>query len=347
MPSPNWCHQVRIPTGKTILNSLSWRGDTLVDWAGGCATWEMDGKTTPVTKSWGYPMNAAITDASGEWALVHQRTGTAGVLLHQGQYVREIHRSLYHAGAFEFPACLFTREGRALLAHCPQNYAQIEIDDALSGERLTANSSRETVDFFHSRLQISPGGTRLLSAGWVWHPLNAAVWFDVAAALRDPRTLDVLAGATNSRNVSLTEESSAAWLDDEHVLLGGGSEEEDEEEAAEADALDTCRPKPNAIAVVDATTGKCSAVIPLGHPPGKMLAVGKEHVLTFFKHPKLVSLRSREVIHEWPEIDSGTVTSSIVTDQPYPVMALDVEHSRFAILGKEAIDVVQIDPQAL
>ncbi len=66
-------------------------------------------------------------------------------------------------------------------------YNRLEIEDARTGEPLTAGPEREPDDFFHSRLAVSPSGRYLLSAGWVWHPWGCLVVFDLRQALADPR----------------------------------------------------------------------------------------------------------------------------------------------------------------
>lgn len=345
-PNTALFRRTRIEIGKaSTARSLCWRDDALVDWVGGGNSWAMDGRFTSASRSWGYRrFNAVAADSTGHWALVHERTGTAGLLIHGGRIIREIHRSPYHADAFEYPACLFERSGRVLLAHCPDNYARLEIDDAESGERLTKSTSRKEPDFFHSRLAVSPGGRTLLSAGWVWQPWDAVLWFDVDAAMRNPSTLDALNGPELSRNVCLSEESSAAWLDNDRLLIGGSSEPEDTEESAETDRQHPGpRLKPNSMAVFDIPTRNYTMAIELGHPPGRMMRAGPNHVLTFYKHPRLVSLQSREVILEWADIDSGEMVSSIVHDRPYPVLALDPLRGRFAVAGKDVIEVIELE----
>lgn len=268
----DWFRQVHLPAVEHPARSLCWRENDLVDWVSGGDVWAADRGFISARRSWGYGrLNAAVADPSGRWAIVHERTGTAGILLHDGELVREIHRSLYHADAFTYPVCLFSGPGeRTLLAHCPDSYARIEIDDAETGERLTRSPARKEVDFFHSRLSASPSSKRLLSAGWVWHPWDAVVWFDLAAALNDPALLDALEGAAHSRNVCLSEESSAAWLDDERVLLGGSGEEEDPEEAGEIDREHPAqRLRPMGIAVFDIPQQRYSESHVLGYPPAR------------------------------------------------------------------------------
>jgi hypothetical protein len=289
-------------------------------------------------------------DASGRWVVVHERLGTAALLLRDGKIVRELHRSLYHASAFLYPACLFAGpDGRVLLAHCPDSYARIEIDDAETGQRLTRSDARRPPDFFHSRLAISPGSKRLLSAGWVWHPRDAVFWFDVAAALANPMLLDALDDPPDARNVGLAEMGSAAWLDDDRVLIGGTAEPEDSEEEAAEFAREHPGPRlrPKGIAIYDITQARYEASFELGYPPGTMMPVGGEHVVTFFEHPRLVSLVSGTVLHEWSTIDSGQLVSSIVHHLPNAVLALDPARARFAVAAADGIDVVTIDAAAL
>jgi hypothetical protein len=202
--------------------------------------------------------------------------------LRDGKIVREIHRAPYHADAFLYPVCLFTLDGRVVLAHCPESYARIEIEDADTGERLTHSSSRKEADFFHSRLSTSPGAKRLMSAGWVWTPWDAIVWFDIAAAIADPTLLELLEGSPRSRNIGLAEEGSATWLDDDRIIIGGSSEAEDPEESAETDRAHPgphLRPKGLALYHIPSRAFVQSA--DLGYPPGTMMAAGPvRHVLS-------------------------------------------------------------------
>lgn len=190
-----------------------------------------------------------------------------------------------------------------------------------------------------------PGAKRLMSAGWVWHPWDAVVWFDVAATLADPTLLDKLDDAAQT---PLAEQSSAAWLNHDQILIGGSSEAEDPEEAAELEREHPGpRLRPNGLAVYDITSGAYARSVELGYPPGTMMPVGSEHVVTFFRRPRLVSLATGKIVHEWTDIDSGEAVSSIVGSLPCPPLALDPARVRFAVAGKQGIDVITIDVAAL
>jgi hypothetical protein len=345
----SWFTRARIDTTNSPAKSLCWRSDELVDWARGGDRWTLAGHFQSAHRDWGYSrLDSAVSDSTGRWAVVHERTGTAGILLRDGKIVREIHRSPYHADAFLYPVCLFRFNDRVVLAHCPESYARIEIEDAETGERLTRSTTRKEADLFHSRLAVSPGGKRLMSAGWVWHPWDAVVWFDIAAAVADPTLLDALDGSPLSRNVSIAEECSAAWLDDDRIVIGGSSEPEDPEEAAETDHEHPGpRLRPNGLAVYDIQSRTFVQSVDLKHPPGTLMPIGTHHVMTFFRRPRLVALATGNIVHEWNDIDSGEAVSSIVHSLPIPPLALDPARSRFAVAGKQGIDVITVDVAAL
>jgi hypothetical protein len=323
--------------------SLAWRGDDLVDWLT-----EMKAPER---------FNHVITDASGRWAVLHARRSTHGMLAYDGNKVRDLTRERYHADDFDYAACLFKAPGddeRMLLAYCPEHYGTVEIEDAATGERLSTSAARAPRDFFHSRLSSSPNSKRLLTAGWVWHPWDAVGWIDVEKALADPTVLDNWEGADQSTYVGLAEESSAAWLNDEILVIGSSTEAEDKDTAAEVDAASiaqtgrtSLRLPSLGIATFDAASRACIATWKLGYPPGTMMAAGFDHVVTFFNHPRLVSLVSGEVVHEWIDLESGEQISSLDRART-PPLALDPLHGRFAVADRAGrIDVVELDLGAL
>src|SRR5215468_6529162 len=211
----------------TGIASLCWCGDHLVDWVGGCRVFALDGTEREASVHYGYRFDAATASPDGRFAVIYERLGTKGLLLRDGQILRELDRSYYHADAYEYPVALFNDpDGRVLLAHCPGNYCRIELEEAETGRPLTASEDRKLSDFFHSRLAASPGGKRLLSAGWVWHPLSLVLCFDVAQALADAHYLDDRHGLPASFNPDLAEESSACWLDDDCIAVAASAEPE-------------------------------------------------------------------------------------------------------------------------
>jgi hypothetical protein len=168
------------------------------------------------------------------------------------------------------------------------------------------------------------------------------VWFDVAAALADPRVLDRLEGSQDSRTAGLAEETSATWLDDDTLLVGSSNHVEDADALADLE-LAPEQLRPNMLALLDTRTKRYTACIGLGEPPGTLMAVGQEHVVTFYRRPRLVSLRSRRVVHDWNDLPTDELDSSIVRGRSHAVLALDPANARFALQVDDRIEVVSFD----
>lgn len=130
----------------------------------------------PAWGSFGYFDTATLAPNGNLVALVDS-DGTKALLLEPGGWaIRELNRSWYCATSYRYPLALFTLpDGRTGVAHCPEHYNRIEIEVAATGERLTADPARRPADMFHSRLQVSDDCARLLSAGWLWHPVERCV----------------------------------------------------------------------------------------------------------------------------------------------------------------------------
>lgn len=316
------------------LRSLQWSGDALVDVLAGTRV-TLAGVREPISAAAEPHFDGAVS--CGDYTAVFERLGTRGQLLHQGRFVRELSRDPYRAEVYDYPIAMWqTRAGRTLLAHCPESYCCLEIEDAETGRRLTASEQRKPGDFFHARLQVNPSRTRLLSAGWVWHPFDFVGVLQLARALEDPCVLDEPEFPTQWSGV---EESSAAWLDDDRILLGASTEPLDEECAAELG--EEPRLRPGGIALFDLRERRVTKDFVLGYPPGAMMPVGPDKVLTLFEYPRLVSLVDGSMLHAWPELPTGCHTSSIIWHlERGPAVALDSEHSRFAVArGDEVVAI--------
>jgi len=250
----------RITIPATNVVSLTWYGDTLVDWVRGGARFHLhDGTCEESRVSWAFPFDMACATKDGRFAVIYQRLGTKALLLRDGKLLRELNRSYYHAHVYEYPVCLWrASDGRTLLAHCPEDYCRIEIDDAESGIRLT-EGLRKPDDFFHSRLLVNSSGTHLLSAGWAWQPWDGVAFYDVAEALHDPTHLDKLAHrAPGSLNAAFAEESSACWQTTARVLLGASSQPEDHDHTNSMKIGEPCL-HPRGVAVTTSSRALASA----------------------------------------------------------------------------------------
>jgi hypothetical protein len=332
----------------TDVRSLCWRGDQLIDWVGGGRVFAADGTEHPSNIRYAYGFDAATASPDGRFAVIYKKLGTKGLLLRDGEILRELDRSYYFAETYEYPVALFNDvDGRVLLAHCPGNYCRLELEDAETGRPLTAAANRKPSDFFHSRLAASPRGKRLLSARWVWHPLDCVVYFDVAQAHADPKHLDHPHDLRSSFNPGMADESSACWLDDDCVAIASSAEPEQDDVDDDAEP----RLRPRGLAVYDLANRTCVRAFELDEPPGTIMALGKRHILSLYRHPKLVDLSAGKVVHVWTESQSGLQDGSIVRhldcEAKPPPMAFDPANHRFAIVNGDTITVIQFNHSEL
>lgn len=330
------------------VRSLCWRGNQLVDWVGGGRTFAADGTEQPASVRYSYRFDAATASADGRFAVIYEKLGTKGLLLQDGRILRELDRSFYWAGAYEYPVTLFNDpDGRLLLAHCPGSYCRIELEEAETGRSLTASEDRKPLDFFHSRLTASPDGRRLLSAGWSWHPLDHVMCYDVPQALTDPHHLDDRPYLSASFNPGSAEESSACWLDDACIAVAASAEPE--QDSVEVDIGPHLQPR--SLAVYDVINRICLKAFQLDEPAGTIMAIGQRYVLSLYRHPKLIDLSTGEVMHLWSELQSGLQVGSILSQlddgaKP-PPMSLDPAGNRFAIVNRDTITVIEFNDAAL
>lgn len=330
------------------IHSLCWRANQLVDWVGGGRTFGIDGTEWPAQVAYGYRFDAATASPDGRFAVIYERLGTKALLLHDGQILRELGRSYYLADAYEYPVALFNHpDGRVLLAHCPTEYCRIEIEEAHTGRSLTALTDRKPSDFFHSRLIASPRGKRLISAGWVWHPLSLVKSFDIEKALADAHHLDDCGGFPSSFNLDLAEENSACWLDDDHIAVAASAElDQDNGEDYAGPIL-----RADKLAICDVIERTCIRTFRLEEPAGTILAVGSRFIISLYRHPKLIDLSTGEIVHEWTELRSGLQDGSIIhhldSDAIPPPMAFDPETKQFAIANGDKVHLIGFSHSAV
>ena len=312
------------------VRSLVWDEDVLVDWVAGGSRYGLDGEVPESRVRYAYPFDAAVSLAGTGYSVIYTRLGTKGLVLKDGQVVREINRSFYHAHVYEYPIALFRLPtGRTVLAHCPTDYCCLDIEDLATGEVLTNSSDRKPSDIFHSRLAASPDGRFLLSAGWVWHPVDCVSVYDIEEVLADPTRLD----GPGICPQAVAEESSATYFPDGRltVALLGNIESDKANPPGELRICDVSQPDSPCL------------VLPTGRL-GSLAAIGDDHLLAFYGHPRLIEVRSGKEVLNWPHLRSGTQTSSIMmTDPEVPPMAVDSSRRRFAIADAQGIVVVQVE----
>jgi len=315
------------------MRSLCWARDTLVDWVGGGRVLHLDGELEKARVNYGYRFDAAVASPCGEFAVIYEKLGTKGLVLRRGEVLREINRSFYCADAYEYPIAIFrSASGQVIIAHCPDQYCRIELEDIATGERIGGRGKREPKDFFHSRLRVSPGGRWLLSAGWVWHPFGMVEVFDLEAAMRTSDALDQPVGIPK-----IDGEVAAAEFLPNHRMLITTSKETLDDDANEAVI------GANSVAIINLATRQVISRSPTVEPLGSLMPVDEEVAVGFYEHPKLVSLQTGAVLKKWETVKSGNQISSIIWNGiSTPPIAIDVSHRRFAVAEDSCVVVVDL-----
>ena len=252
--------------------------------------------------------------------------------------IRELDRSFYYANAYEYPiALLRLPDGREVIAHCPESYCRLEIDDLTTGKRLTKSTDRELKDYFFSRLTANEKGTKLLVAGWVWHPMDVIAVYDIEAALRDPHTLD-------SHGIGIwvvSEENSGAFIDNDTIAVTEFSEKEEYENDEDEDPVRVYESR--TLSIYDLASGKQTFTRDIETRVGTFMPLGPDTIVSFYEHPKVIDIQTGKIIHEWPALKTGKQTSSIIWGiEPVPPLAIDAIHHRFAVATRDSIEVIQI-----
>ena len=261
----------------------------------------LDGTVERAHVNYAFRFDSAVVSPCGEFAVIYEKRGTKGLVLRQGKVIREIDRSFYHAHVYEYPIAIFrASSGQVLIAHCPDEYCCLELEDLVTGERVGNSGKRKSRDFFHSRLRVSPSGRWLLSAGWVWHPFGMVDVFDLEAAITTSNALDQPVGLPEIDG----EVGAAEFLPNDRLLIATT------EETLNNDAKAAIGP--NEVAVIDIATQQVTSRSPTEHPVGSLMAIDEEVAVGFFEHPKLFSLRTGAVVDRWESIKSGKQTSSII-----------------------------------
>lgn len=317
------------------VKSLAWSKGHLVDFATALRHYIDENNIGPRLKyRFNYPFDAAIVSDDGVYAVLYQRLGTKGVLIKNGDVLREINRSYYYADMYEYPVAFFrAANGRLYLIHCPFAYNQLDFEDIESGEIASNIPSRQPADFFHSRLEVSANNKGLLSKGWIWHPRNDMCWFDLEACLVNPLLLDHL--FTPQLDI---EVGSASFIKDDLVLLAIGAESEtiDGDRGDWGDI--------NYLLVWDIRNNQIVNTQKVAAELGNIIVVDESHAIDLYKYPKLINFKNGELLDQCPDIDSGLQSSSIIgaLKTNLPAIAWDGKNKRLAIAYADTIDVLSI-----
>ncbi|MEP7214021.1 MAG: hypothetical protein ABI791_13150 [Acidobacteriota bacterium] len=311
------------------VKSLCWVGDVLIDYVSGNVIIDLDGSISDPRVIFGYKFDSAIVTPDGEYSVIYELHGTKGVLLNRGKEVRELNRSYYCADAYEFPICFVSiSDGDYGIAYCPDKYNIVEIERADDGERLT-KQNRDEIDFFQSRLQVSPGQIWLLSAGWVWHPLDSVILYELSNGFADPKPLTSWNGGLG--DFGIWEINNAAFIDDFKLLISGTGDDVNEDASDE-----------KAVVVYDLREKRVVSRKSISEPTGHLMALSEDFAVTFYKTPKLLDLNTGETTFEWKDIPTDERNSSIWSIETFSAFAADVKNKRFAVATPNTIEVVTL-----
>lgn len=290
---------------QAYAQTISWHNNKLVDWALGGRIYSPDenNDTGSTGLHYAYGFDAAITSADGQYAFIYKKLGTKGMLLKNGQLLREINRSYYHADTYEYPAAFITTEtGVTYLAHCPQSYCRLELEEVETGYIPTDIPERNPADFFHSRLEVSPGNSWFVSKGWVWHPMDDVRVFNINDCLRNPLLLDKNR-ETPDFNIEI---NTACFISDNELLIGASYTAElyDEEEAAGL--------KPGQVAIWNLVSHEVSSPVKIDRPFGNLFPIDENEVWDLFLCPKIINIHTGEVTGLLENMPTSEQASAII-----------------------------------
>jgi|GEM_PF-543656 len=314
------------------LRTIDWIGNEIVDWNSAGMCYSLDGKKKQLQKyHFGFNCDNSITSKCGNYAFIFKKLGTKGLLLKNGEVLREINRTYYQSESYEFPATFLEYNGKTFLVHCPNSYCQIDFEDVETGEILTNISERKPQDIFHSRLEVSPDNKYILSKGWIWHPMDVIELYDVEEGFKNPISLD------SGKNIpnSTTEICSASFINNDKIILSSSSESFDEEN----DIIPT-----NHIAIWNFKEDKIERIIKPKAEVRNIFAIDENYCWDLYKYPKIIDLKNGDIKSQIPEIFSGYQCSSIIGFiEKLPKIAYNKKNKKIAISSEDKIEVLSTE----
>ena len=312
------------------LRTLDWFENNVIDWNSAGTQYFENGETKQLQKyHFGFVCDGSITSENGEYVLIYQRLGTNGLLLRNGELLREINRSYYQSSVYEFPATFLTFKNRIYLVHCPFGYNQLDFEDAETGKVVTNIPDRKPKDIFHSRLEVSFDNKHLISKGWAWHPIDLLELFDIEKCFENPNLLDK---GINIPNVN-AEISSASFIDNDKILVRASNEDWADEET---DII-----KDGQIATWNFKTGEIINPIDVNSEIGNIFAIDETKCWDLYNYPKIIDLKNGKVTDKIQEIESGKQGSSVIhhlTD--LPKIAFNRITKQIAIAKENTIEIL-------
>lgn len=322
-------------------DTISWWDDNLIDWtSAGEVIYSPENQDKKRIGKYGfnYRFDSCIVSQGKSYIFLYEKLGTKGLLLNKdGDLIREINRSYYYADVYEYPAAFITaKNGKTYLAHCPNDYNVLEFEDAETGDIITKSTDRSPADFFHSRLEISPDNKYLLSKGWVWQPFDYISLFDIEECMHNPYKLDKFSYSRPNAN---TEINTASFINDQLVIIGSseGCENFDDDATNEL-----CKGQ---IGIWDIETNKVESIITVNDDFGNLFAIDDTYAWDMYCYPKVINIKTGEIVDKITDIDSGKQCSSIIHHlKDLPLISFNKSNKTIAIKNKDAIEILSFKP---
>jgi hypothetical protein len=313
--------------------TLSWLKDEIVDWSQGGTVFSLNGETSQINQyHYAFSFDSAINTEDGQYVFIYKRLGTKGLLIKNGEVLREINRSYYQAEVYEYPAAFLTLgNGRVVLVHCPSEYCRIDFEDVETGEILTNHPERKPKDCFHSRLEISLDSKFLLSKGWYWHPWDGIELFDIEACLENPLLLDKGKIIPNC----CTEICSASFIDNDSILVCSSDEESMDDENEEPIP-------PNHLAIWYFKKDEISKAVKIQGKFGNLIAIDEDYCWDLYNYPKIINIKTGIIEDKIEEHSTGLQQSSIIhhLEGELSVIAYSRIQKKLAFKNGDDIEVV-------
>jgi hypothetical protein len=296
------------------LQTINWFDDKIIDWPNAGTLYDLSGPKGQRNKyTFGFNFDSAIHTPDGKYVFIYQNFGTKGLLIKEGNILREINRTYYCADRYEYPATFLTYKNRIFLAHCPVSYRQLDFEDVETGEVVTNIETRDPSDTFHSRLEVSPNGKYLLSKGWRWHPIDWIQVFCIQDCMSNPLLLD---NPDHTVPNAGSEICSASFINNHEILIGSTDEVMDEENISFV-PIET-------IAVWNFLDKKLYNQQTPEFQFGNLFSIDKYLAWDTYKYPKIIDLTTGKIIDKAEDVYSGEQKSSILSDiKKRPQLAFD------------------------
>ncbi|HVS91407.1 MAG TPA: hypothetical protein VHE59_05195 [Mucilaginibacter sp.] len=284
------------------LSTIDWLDGKIIDWVSAGQQYSLDGQQRQLAKyHFPFSFDGSITSQDGQYAFIYKRFGTKGLLLKNGEILREINRPYYFAERYEYPASFFVFDNVTYLAHCPLDYCRLDFENVETGEIVTDVPNRKPAEVFHSRFSISPNNKHLMVCGWVWHPVDVVEVFDIAACLKNPLLLD----KTSTSPDFGTQVNSSSFIDDERILIA----------ASGGEPFDTETPPDlplKHVAIWNFLNNDLSVPVKIDAEFGNLFAINDKRAWDMYKFPKIINIETGQIESKLEDVDSGLQISSIL-----------------------------------